>query len=336
MDISKVYVLDSKFPSEYTVSAEGDFLELIYYDYQRGFWHVPFVHHEYTEYWEKGIPIIHATNNIKFRNGAAMEVPGKYVTVFLPNSISYDNADLLQKRFQQIQNLFSEEKCHYNLVYVKEKTPFGFDYECYPPMYITGKRISFQEAISLFLKDSFGQLSKDETTMFHEFRTFDIKKMLTETSAYSFPINHNYCGVVVVNSEGERYSSTVTKNGHQETLNYLLSCMTGRDVHEENIGIVQETIEFSTAILLFREGELFAYIPERVSQNQYTELSCLADQMDNLLPESKRFCSATRVLSDGTLVDEELSFRDNIMKSYYEFVNQTSRGSVLKKIKTME
>lgn len=41
MDISKVYVLDSKFPSEYTVSAEGDFLELIYYDYQRGFWHVP-------------------------------------------------------------------------------------------------------------------------------------------------------------------------------------------------------------------------------------------------------------------------------------------------------
>ena len=58
--------------------------------------------------------------------------------------------------------------------------------------------------------------------------------------------------------------------------------------------------------------------------------------MDNSLPESKRFCSATRVLSDGTLVDEELSFRDNIMKSYYEFVNQTSRGSVLKKIKTME
>lgn len=331
MDISKVYVLDSDFPSEYSVSAEGDFLKLIYCDYHNGFWHVPFVHHEYTEYWEEGIPIIHVTNNIKFRNDTVEEVPGKYVTVFLPSNVSYENANLLLERFQQVQNSLDGEKSYNNLVYIKERTSFGFNYECYPPMYITGKKISFSEAISLFLRDGFGQLSEDESTMFHEFRTFDIKKMLTETYAYSFPINHNYCGVVVVNSEGERYSSTVTKNGHQETLNYLLSCMTGRDVHEENIGIIQETIEFSAAILLFREGEVYAYVPGKISNKQYSELSCLADQMDVALPNSKNFCSATRVLSDGTLIDDQLSFRDNIRKSYDEFKNESSRGSVLKK-----
>lgn len=88
MDVCKVYVIDTKFPSDYTVSGEGNFLKLLYYDYHgnsRG--HVSFVHHEYTDYWERGVPIVHVANNLRIRSDEVKEKPGKFVTVFLPNNV---------------------------------------------------------------------------------------------------------------------------------------------------------------------------------------------------------------------------------------------------------
>lgn len=327
MDVCEVYVIDKNAPSRSTVSAEGDFLKLLYYDYHSNpFSHVSFVHHDYINCWERGIPIIHVANHLKFFKNAVETVPGKYVTVFLPNNVSSENANELSNQLEEIRKNANGEKYYYNLVYVKEKTKFGYNYECYPPMYITGKKISFQDAVSIFLRDAFHQSTEVESLMFDEFRNFNLSKMLTETSDFSYPINHNYCGVVIVDSGGERYSSTVTKNGHQQTLNYLLSCMSGRDINDEGIESLQEkVIEFSTAVLLFREGEVFSYIPERVSKSQHDELMRFADEIDTVSSVSD-VVFGTRVLSNGDLVDEELSFRDSISKSYQEFQSEKSRG----------
>lgn len=330
MIVCEVHVVDSKSPSQFTVDAEGDFLSFLYNDYHsHPFSHVSFVHHEYTNYWERGIPVIHIANKLNIRGDSAEIIPGKYVTVFLPNNVNSENANELYNQLEDIKQNMHGEKCYYNLVYIKEKTNFGYNYECYPPMYITGKKISFLEAVSIFLRDAFRQSSEDERKMFDEFRNFDISKMLTETSASSYPINHNYCAVVIVNEEGERYSSTVTKNSHQQTLNYLLSCMSGRDVNDENIGLFQEILEFSTAVLLFREGEVFSFIPEQVSKLQQDELMKIADEIDTF---SSSVISSARVLSNGDLVDDDLSFRDTVSKSYQEFQNKKSRGRAYKSI----
>ena len=49
MDICKVYIVDSRFPSNFTVNADGGLFQLFYDDYHGIFSHIPFVHHEYTD-----------------------------------------------------------------------------------------------------------------------------------------------------------------------------------------------------------------------------------------------------------------------------------------------
>lgn len=319
MDVCKVYIADGNFPSDYTISGEGDFLKLLYYDYHANlFGHISFVHHEYTDYWERGVPIIHVANNLKISSDGVSKFPGKFVTVFLPRSVNRDNANILLNQLDEIQNNSNGEKCYNNLIYVKEKTDFGYNYECYPPLYMTGDKIPFQKAVSIFLRDSFQESADEEIVMFDEFRKFDISKMLTETHAFSYPINHNYCAVEIVNSVGERYSSTVTKTGHQETLNYLFSCMVGRDINEEEMGLLQEVTGFSSAVFLFREGEVISYIPEKISKLQHDELINIADEIENLSPD----IVTVRVFDNGDLSDEDVSFRDNVSKSYQQFLSE--------------
>ncbi len=318
MDVCQVYFVDSKCPSSYTVSADGNLLKLLYYDYHtNAFGHVDFVHHEYADYWEQGVPVIHVTNNLSFRKGEVKEGFGKFITVFLPNNVSSENACELLKQVEEIEESFGEQKCYHKLVYVKEKTGFGYNYECYPPMYTSGAKIPFKEAISIFLRDAFHSSTSEEKIMFDEFRNFEISKMLTESNATFYPVNHNYCGVIAINNAGERYTSSVTKTGHQETLNYLLSCMTSSDINEEDAGLLQKIIDLSVSVLLFREGEVLSYIPERISKLQYNELSKIADEIDSFSSVSDVVFSA-RVLEDGTLVGDELSFHENILNSYQE------------------
>lgn len=330
MEISRIYIVDSKYPSSFSISGDGELISDILQEYCGVFSHVPFVHHEYTDYWEQGIPIIHVTNNIKVRDDYAEEIPGKYLTVFLPQSISYENAEKLLDKLDEFKDNSIAGRYYKNLVYVKDKTTFGYDYECYPPLYKNNNKVSFKEAIQMFLRDSFHQSTDEEVQMFHDFRTFDIRKMLTDDSIYSFPINHGCCGVLLVNREGERYSSTVTKNAHQETLNYLLSCMCNCDVAAEEMSLPQKVINFSSAVLLFNEGEIYSFLPEKISKKQHDELLNIADEIDQIDFDSDIYFGAARVLSDGNVVDEDFSFRDNVSRSYFE-LQKESRGKVLNK-----
>lgn len=59
--------------------------------------------------------------------------------------------------------------------------------------------------------------------MFRDDRTFDLKTMLSnDDKLYYYPVNHSYYAVMMVDGEGDRYASTVTKTGHQEELNHLI------------------------------------------------------------------------------------------------------------------
>lgn len=314
MDICKVYIVDSRFPSNFTVNAEGRLFKLLYDGYHGIFSHIPFVHHEYTDYWERGVPVIHVTNNFKVRDGHVDKIPGRNLTVFLPNSVSKENAMELLNELEDITASFDGERYYTNLVYVKEKMDFGYNYECYPPRYTKGPKLSFLDAVKLYLRDSFHELTEEEDIMFRDERTFDLKTMLSnDDKLYYYPVNHSYCGVMMVDGEGERYASTVTKTGHQEELNHLILMTTGKDALEEK------------AVFLFKEGEVISFIPDEINELQYYELSNVIDEIDIVSNNSSQVSSA-RVLSTGNLVDEELSFRENISKSYLKFQRKQSRG----------
>ena len=314
MDICKVYIVDSRFPSNFTVNADGGLFQLFYDDYHGIFSHIPFVHHEYTDYWERGVPVIHVTNNFKVRDGHVDKIPGRNLTVFLPNSVSKENAMELLNELEDITASFDGERYYTNLVYVKEKMDFGYNYECYPPRYTKGPKLSFLDAVKLYLRDSFHELTEEEDIMFRDERTFDLKTMLSnDDKLYYYPVNHSYCGVMMVDGEGERYASTVTKTGHQEELNHLILMTTGKDALEEK------------AVFLFKEGEVISFIPDEINELQYCELSNVIDEIDIVSNNSSQVSSA-RVLSTGNLVDEELSFRENISKSYLKFQRKQSRG----------
>ena len=326
MDICKVYIVDSRFPSNFTVNADGGLFQLFYDDYHGIFSHIPFVHHEYTDYWERGVPVIHVTNNFKIRDGLVDKIPGRNLTVFLPNSVSRENAMELLNELEDITASFDGERYYTNLIYVKDKLKYGYDYECYPPRYTKGSKLSFLDVVKLYLRDSFHELTEEEAILFRDERTFDLKTMLSnDDKLYYYPVNHSYCGVMMVDGEGERYASTVTKTGHQEELNHLILMTTGKDALEEKMGLIQEIIDLSLAVFLFKEGEVISFIPDEINELQYRELSNVIDEIDIVSNNSSQVSSA-RVLSTGNLIDEELSFRENISKSYLKFQRKQSRG----------
>lgn len=326
MDICKVYIVDSRFPSNFTVNAEGRLFKLLYDGYHGIFSHIPFVHHEYTDYWERGVPVIHVTNNFKVRDGHVDKIPGRNLTVFLPNSVSKENAMELLNELEDITASFDGERYYTNLVYVKEKMDFGYNYECYPPRYTKGPKLSFLDAVKLYLRDSFHELTEEEDIMFRDERTFDLKTMLSnDDKLYYYPVNHSYCGVMMVDGEGERYASTVTKTGHQEEIYHLILKKTGKEIWQEEKGVIQAIIHSSLAVFLFKEGEVISFIPDEINELQYRELSNVIDEIDIVSNNSSQVSSA-RVLSTGNLVDEELSFRENISKSYLKFQRKQSRG----------
>ena len=100
---------------------------------------------------------------------------------------------------------------------------------------------------------------------------------------------------------------------------------TGKDALEEKMGLIQEIIDLSLAVFLFKEGEVISFIPDEINELQYRELSNVIDEIDIVSNNSSQVSSA-RVLSTGNLVDEELSFRENISKSYLKFQRKQSRG----------
>lgn len=78
----------------------------------------------------------------------------------------------------------------------------------------------------------------------------------------------------------------------------------------------------------FREGDVFSFIPEKVNELQYHELSEVIDRIDIFSDEYTNVFSA-RVLSNGNLEGEEESFRENISISYAKFKDDgKSRGTI--------
>lgn len=331
MDICKVYIVDSRFPSNFTVNAEGGLFKLFYDDYHGIFSHIPFVHHEYTDYWERGIPVIHVTNNFKIRDGCVDKIPGRNLTVFLPNSVSRENAMELLNELEDIYVSSNRERYYTNLVYVKEKMDFGYNYECYPPRYTKSIQLPFLEAVKLYLRDSFHELTEEEAIMFRDARTFNLRTMLSnDDRLYYYPVNHSYCGVMMVDGEGERYTSSVTKTGHQEEIYHLILKKTGKEIWQEEKGVIQAIIHSSLTVFLFNGGNVISYIPDEINELQYRELSNIIDEIDIISNNSSQVSSA-RVLSTGNFVDEDLSFRENISKSYLKFQRKQRRGAIQKK-----
>ena len=254
------------------------------------------------------------------------KIPGRNLTVFLPNSVSKENAMELLNELEDITASFDGERYYTNLVYVKEKMDFGYNYECYPPRYTKSIQLPFLEAVKLYLRDSFHELTEEEAILFCDARTFNLRTLLSnDDRLYYYPVNHSYCGVMMVDGEGERYASTVTKTGHQEEIYHLILKKTGKEIWQEEKGVIQAIIHSSLTVFLFNGGNVISYIPDEINELQYRELSNVIDEIDIVSNNSSQVSSA-RVLSTGNLIDEELSFRENISKSYLKFQRKQSRG----------
>lgn len=96
------------------------------------------------------------------------------------------------------------------------------------------------------------------------------------------------------------------------------------------MSLPQKVINFSSAVLLFNEGEIYSYIPEKISKEQHDELLKVANEINQAVLDSDIYFGAARVLSDGNVMDEDFSFRDNVSRSYFE-LQKESRGKVLNK-----
>lgn len=333
MDISKVYVIDSTNFQEVSVASKKDArcedVMHLFSQYHGSTSHIPFVHHIYSDYWEKGIPIIQLTNEIDENLFEVFNEGPQYLTVFLPASVTINNSILLQDVLHQIKKEhphLRDEK----LIYIQSKEDFGYNYEVYPPL-LQVRVVSFEEGVSLYLRDCQKLLSSKEKEMFSSFRNFDMESMLTSENCFHFPINHNCCGVLIVDREGERYASPVTKTGHQETTNYLLSCMTGEDVASKHLSMLQEVNDYSCAILLFRDGDIYSFLPEKVNDQQATELYKIVDEVENIgLKHHKEiFLVGSRVLLSGDVVDEDFLFREVISFANQKFHDlEEKRGNI--------
>ncbi len=278
--------------------------------------HVPFIHEEYQDYWEKGIPIIHVTKGILDTFGQFFDSGITYLSVYMPNTVTLENYHLLLNKVEELEQQYPEFQSK-NLFYIRDKNSFGYNYEVYPPL-IDMSQISFRDAISLFAKDAMGQSSEEEKKMFSLFRNFQLESIIAgDSSVYCKPINHNNCGVAIVNRRGEVLSSTITKYHHSETLTYLFSLMAHADISSYNYNMMDQLNYFSSAIFLFREGDIYSYIPEEITEAQYQELSNFADKIDYISQKENKkiYFSSVRVLPNNNLVDDEFSFRENIARS---------------------
>ena len=323
--IGDVYVLDSSNPHSYSIDVDDSSFWNTTQEYLSENSHIPFVHEKYVDYWNKGIPIVHVVGQVRKRGRSITTLSKKNVTVFLPRNVSFDNARCLMECLNEIENDTKGEEIVLNekLVYIMDKKNFGYDYERFPPMNSVSVDFTFREVVSLFIRDAFGQLSEDERKMFYKFRNFNLSDMLIDDSFNRYPIHHDGSGVLFINREGERYCSPVKKYSHLEELNYLFSCMLNEDISSNCDNITEMVNKYSSVFMLFREGEVYSYIPEDISKKQYDECLKLNDEMFQCNPYL--FISSARVCSDFSITNEELSFKDNILLSF-QYNQENSRG----------
>lgn len=314
--IGDVYVLDSSNFHSYSIDVDGSSFWSITQDYLSENSHISFVHDKYVDYWNKGIPIVHVISQVRKRGRSITMLSNKNVTVFLPKNVSFDNARCLMNYLKEIEDVSKKENIVLDekLVYITDNKDFGYDYERFPPMNSEYDDFSFGEGVSLFIRDSFQQLSVDERKMFYKFRNFDLADMLLDDSYTRYPIHHGGSGVLFINREGERYCSPVRKYSHLEELTYLFSCMMHEDISAVCNRITEMVNKYSSVVMLFREGEVYSYIPEDISKKQYNECFNLNEQMLQCNPYLS--ISSARVCPDFSIKNEKLSFKDNLLLSF--------------------
>ena len=100
MEVSKVYVIDStnfhEIPIESKEDANQKDIMRLFSQYHNAYSHIPFVHHIYSNYWDKGIPIIQLTNMIDEKFSEVFNEGPQYLTVFLTAFVTVNNGILLQ------------------------------------------------------------------------------------------------------------------------------------------------------------------------------------------------------------------------------------------------
>lgn len=300
---------DSNFSSELNLRGSYIFGENVH----------DFIHHQYSEYWDRGIPIIHiASEIVQLENGDISSLK-KVLSLFLPFHISEDKKNDILDAVKKLQDTY--RLTDKNIYYIKDKQDFGYDFECYPP-YLPQVSIPFLEAVGIFLRDATNTSTAEEKVMFHKFRDFDLKSVLLDEDIYKYPINHEQCGVVIV-GEKDYLEATVTKRFHEDEIMYQLSKLFHKDLTLDDFSCFDAVSEHNFVIAFIRSQSIDAVFPTQVNSYQYNVLSNISNCLDAIYREDCILISQNiaKVLPSGKVIDNGLlSFREMSDECYQRFL----------------
>ena len=288
--------------------------------------HLPFVHHIYVPFFEQGIPVIHLRPK-RFSDGTLSYV----LTTFMPKNIGFQNMIDLKHKIKEFEAGFDISR--EEVVYVKDKNSFGgYDYEFYPPV-IEEKTTPLTDICDMFYRDANGMSSDEEKKMFSKFREFDLNSMFFDESYLSYPINHNGCGVILINQEGRVRPSPVTKNVHIETLSYLLSEEIGEDVTGKYT-FPEVVSDYKMGVVLIRDGQTQMFIPSQITDEQKKGLiEVYEDLYDSSCGGDFGNSITCATLGDDNHVIDAGSRRDDILEIFNRFSShEVEEGSNRKRV----
>lgn len=322
MEVAKAYILednpqilsidssiDSNFSSELNLRGSYIFGENV----------TNFIHHQYSKYWDRGIPVIHIADEIIPLEDGGVSSLKKSLSLFLPFHISVDKKREVMDTIKQLQDTYNF--INKNIYYIKDKQDFGYDYECYPP-YLPRISIPFSKVVDIFLRDATNTSTEEEKVMFHKFRDFDLKSVLLDEDIYKYPINHEQCGVVIV-GEKEYLEATVTKRFHEDEIMYQLSKLFHKDLTLDDFSCFDAVSEHNFVIAFIRSQSIDAVFPTQVNSYQYNVLSNISNCLDAIYREDGILISQNiaKVLPSGKVIDNGLlSFREMADECYQRFL----------------
>ena len=226
-----------------------------------------FIHHQYSKYWDRGVPVIHVADEIiPLENGGVSSLK-KSLSLFLPFHISDDKKREVKDTIKQLYDTYNF--INENIYYIKDKQDFGYDYECYPP-YLPQMSIPFLNVVDIFLRDATNTSTEEEKVMFQKFRNFDLKSLLLDEDIYKYPINHEQCGVVIV-GEKDYLEATVTKKFHEDEIMYQLSKLFHKDLTLDDFSYFDAVSEHNFVIALIRPQSVDAVLRWYTYFSKYCE-----------------------------------------------------------------
>lgn len=300
MEVAKAYILegnpkivsidssiDSNFSSELNLRGSYIFGENV----------TNFIHHQYSKYWDRGVPVIHVADEIiPLENGGVSSLK-KSLSLFLPFHISEDKKREVKDTIKQLYDTYNF--INENIYYIKDKQDFGYDYECYPP-YLPQMSIPFLNVVDIFLRDA----------------------TLLDEDIYKYPINHEQCGVVIV-GEKDYLEATVTKKFHEDEIMYQLSKLFHKDLTLDDFSYFDAVSDYNFVIALIRPQSVDAVFPTQVNSYQYHILADMSNRLDDIYREDgiSIYQNIAKALSSGKIIDNGiLSFREMADECYQRFL----------------